>query len=86
MWLKKEKINILEKSMENLSNTLQKGNYEEWAYLLRKQKRNYQAKLVSWNKQGSRNRYRNYYYHRCVSHVVTKNRYPKYSCHWRIYC
>lgn len=36
MWLKKEKINILEKSIENLSNILQKGNYEEWAYLLRK--------------------------------------------------
>lgn len=36
MWLKKEEINILEKSIEKLSKTLQKGNYEEWAYLLRK--------------------------------------------------
>lgn len=41
MWLKKEKVNILEKSIEKLSNTLQKGNYEEWAYLLRKQKGNH---------------------------------------------
>lgn len=36
MWLKKKKVDILEKSIQNLSNTLQKGNYVEWAYLLRK--------------------------------------------------
>lgn len=36
MWFKKGKVNLLEKSIDNLSNTLQKGNYEEWAYLLRK--------------------------------------------------
>lgn len=34
MWLKKKKINILEKAIENLSKTLQEGNYIEWAYLL----------------------------------------------------
>ncbi len=34
MWLKKKKVNVLEKSVENLSDTLQKGNYIEWAYLL----------------------------------------------------
>lgn len=34
MWLKNKKINILEKSVENLSHTLQEGNYIEWAYLL----------------------------------------------------
>lgn len=36
MWLKKRKINVLEKSIENLNNILEKGNYVEWAYLLRK--------------------------------------------------
>ena len=38
MWFKKEKekVNILEKSIDNLSNTLEKGNYIEWAYILRK--------------------------------------------------
>lgn len=36
MWLKKKKINILEKSIEKLSNILQESNYVEWAYLLRK--------------------------------------------------
>lgn len=36
MWLKNKKINLLEKSIENLSQTLQKGNFVEWAYLLRK--------------------------------------------------
>ena len=36
MWLKKKKINILEKSIEKLSNILQEGNYIEWAYLIRK--------------------------------------------------
>lgn len=35
MWLKKEKISILEKSIGNLSEMLEKGNYIEWAYLLR---------------------------------------------------
>lgn len=34
MWLKKKKINLLEKSIENLSNVLEEGNYVEWAYLL----------------------------------------------------
>lgn len=29
MWLKKKKVNVLEKSVENLSDTLQKGNYIE---------------------------------------------------------
>lgn len=34
MWVKKKKINIIEKSIENLSHILQEGNYIEWAYLL----------------------------------------------------
>lgn len=34
MWVKKKKINLLEKSIENLSNILEEGNYIEWAYLL----------------------------------------------------
>ncbi len=34
MWLKKKKVNVLEKSVESLSHTLQEGNYIEWAYLL----------------------------------------------------
>ena len=36
MWLKKKKEKLLEKSINNLSNTLEKGNYIEWAYILRK--------------------------------------------------
>ncbi len=40
MLFKKKKINLLEKSIDNLNNTLEKGNYIEWAYILRKQKRN----------------------------------------------
>lgn len=36
MWLKRKKMNILEKSIEKLSYILQEGNYVEWAYLLRK--------------------------------------------------
>ena len=36
MWLKNKKIKILDKSIENLSNTLEKGNYIEWSYILRK--------------------------------------------------
>lgn len=36
MWLKRKKINILEKSIGELNNILQKNNFEEWAYLLRK--------------------------------------------------
>ncbi len=34
MWLKRKKINILEKAIGNLSDTLEKGNYVEWAYIL----------------------------------------------------
>lgn len=36
MWLRKKEVNILEKSIQKLSNILQEGNYVEWAYLLRK--------------------------------------------------
>lgn len=50
MWLKDKKINILNNSIENLSNILQKGNYVEWAYLLREQKRNHKTKPISWHK------------------------------------
>ena len=41
MWLKNKKQDLLKKSIDNLSNTLEKGNYTEWAYILREQKRNY---------------------------------------------
>ncbi|MCI8384277.1 MAG: hypothetical protein HFJ33_05400 [Clostridia bacterium] len=34
MWLKNKKINMLEKSIQNLSHTLEEGNFVEWAYLL----------------------------------------------------
>ena len=34
MWLKKRKIEILEKAIEKLSHTLEEGNHVEWAYLL----------------------------------------------------
>ncbi len=36
MWSKNKKEKLLEKSINNLSNTLEKGNYIEWAYILRK--------------------------------------------------
>ena len=36
MWLKKKKVDMLNNSIEKLINILQKGNYVEWAYLLRK--------------------------------------------------
>lgn len=35
MFFKKKKLNLLNQSIENLSNMLQEGNYVEWAYLLR---------------------------------------------------
>lgn len=49
MWPKKKKINLLEKSIDNLSDTLEKGNYIEWAYILRKQKRNNNKKFSCGN-------------------------------------
>ena len=36
MWSKNKKEKLLEKSINNLSNTLEKGNYIEWSYILRK--------------------------------------------------
>lgn len=35
MRLKRKKVNLLNDSIEKLNNILQKGNYVEWAYLLR---------------------------------------------------
>ena len=49
MILKNKKINILEKSINKLSKTLEEGNYLEWTYILRKQKRNYKKKFNSRN-------------------------------------
>lgn len=36
MWLKKKKVEILNTSIDKLNSILQKGNYVEWAYLIRK--------------------------------------------------
>ncbi len=36
MRLKRKKENVLSYSIERLNHILQKGNYEEWAYLFRK--------------------------------------------------
>ncbi len=36
MRLKRKKVNVLNHSIEKLNHILQKGNYEEWAYLFRK--------------------------------------------------
>ena len=65
MCLKKKKTILLEQSTEKtnektnnkindkvndkIKNKLQEGNYLEWAYILRKQKRNNKKKSNSWN-------------------------------------
>ena len=46
MWLKDRKINILIKSINKLINMVEKSNYMEFAYLLRKQKRNILAGIA----------------------------------------
>lgn len=47
MWVKKQKINLLEKSIEKLSHTLEKGNYVEWAYLLGNKKEMIKRNLLA---------------------------------------
>ena len=53
MCLKKKKIKSLEESTEKIrdkvKNKLQEGNYLEWAYILRKQKRNNKKEPNSGN-------------------------------------
>lgn len=53
MWLKKKKINILEKSIENLSNMLQEGNYIEWAYLFGSKKEIIKRNLLAGIARGA---------------------------------
>ena len=36
MFIKKRKINVLEKSVDNLNKTLEEGNFVELTYLIRK--------------------------------------------------
>ena len=85
MWSKKKKINLLEKSIENLNNKLEKENYIEWAYILRKQKRNYCKKFNSRDFSWSRNWNRYYCCNSNISNAVTKNSYIKHTSNWRIY-
>lgn len=73
MWIKKNKINILEKSIENLSHTLEEGNYVEWAYLLGNKKEIIKRNLLARNGKRSRNWDRRYNYYSYFGDFVTKN-------------
>ena len=86
MWSKKKKINLLEKSIDNLSNTLEKGNYIEWSYILRKQKRNYSKKFNRRNFSRSRDWNRSYNCYCCINSNIAKNSNTKHTNNWRIYC
>ena len=52
MWIKKKKINILEKSISKLSEILQEGNYVEWAYLLGNKKEIVKRNLLAGISRG----------------------------------
>ena len=85
MWGKDKKTNILIKSINKLINMLEKSNYMEFAYLLRKQKGNNKKKYISRDskRSGSGNRSNNCYSN--FINIVKKNRYIKYSYIRRIY-
>ena len=74
MILKNKKINILEKSINKLSKTLEEGNYLEWSYILRKQKRNYKKKFNCWNFQRNWYWYWGYNYNSNTCYCIAKNR------------
>lgn len=52
MWIKKKKINILEKSISKLSEILQEGNYVEWVYLLGNKKEIVKRNLLAGISRG----------------------------------
>lgn len=52
MCLKNKKLNILEKSIDNLSNVLQKSNYLEWSYLLGSKKEIIKRNLLAGISRG----------------------------------
>ena len=85
MWIKKKKINILEKSIEKLSDTLEEGNYIEWAYILGNKKEIIKRNLLARNCKRSWNRNRSYYYYSCIGNITAKNCNTKHPCNRRIY-
>lgn len=86
MWLKKKKINLLEKGIEKLSDMLQEGNFVEWSYLLGNKKEIIKRNLLAGIARGVGIRNRSYYNNSNTCHVATKNCDFEYSCDWRIYC
>lgn len=52
MWLKKRKINLLEKSIQKLINILQEGNYLEWSYILGNKKEIIKRNLLAGISRG----------------------------------
>lgn len=52
MWLKKKKINLLEKSIQKLINILQEGNYLEWSYILGNKKEIIKRNLLAGISRG----------------------------------
>ena len=85
MWLKNKKIKILNNTIEKLTSTLEKGNYIEWSYILRKQKRNNKKEPTSRNIQRSRNRSRSNNNNSNTNNNLTKNRNTKHPRHRRIH-
>lgn len=52
MWLKKRKINLLEKSIQKLINILQEENYLEWSYILGNKKEIIKRNLLAGISRG----------------------------------
>ncbi len=52
MWLKKRKINLLEKSIQKLISILQEGNYLEWSYILGNKKEIIKRNLLAGISRG----------------------------------
>lgn len=47
MWIKNNKVNILNKSIQSLSKTLQEGNLIEWSYILGNKKEIIKRNLIA---------------------------------------
>lgn len=82
MWLRKKKINLLEKGIEKLIDMLQEGNVVEWSYLLGNKKEIIKRNILAGIARGVGIRDRSYYYYSSTYHFITKNSNFKYSCDW----
>lgn len=85
MWIRKNKISILNKTIENLSKTLEEGNFIELSYILGNKKEIIKRNLIAGIFRGIGIRHRSNSNNSNINNNIAKNSNIKYSNNRRVY-